>query len=770
MPLMQDYAQYVLVRVTPDNNKLPVNANGDVVSALDPANWLPFREACAIAAVQGLHIGFVLTESDPFFCLDIDHCLKPDGSDWTPTAYEVLKALAGGKVEVSVSGKGLHIWGSYTHIPQHRCKNTALRLELYHSDRFIVLGSNAQGSESADMTALLPGVINRWFAPDLTTPDNGTAEWTTEPCEGWSGPTDDNILIEKALASVNSRAIFGATVSFRDLWECNAEVLGTTWPGNNGGYDASSADAALAQRLAFWTGKNCDRIQRLMERSALRREKYDRPDYLPRTIMGACRRQTLVYSETTKADVEVAAERGGWVTQADMPAHFKGCVYVEDRKKALTPDGFLLDSMQFDVRYGGNVYVLDERKSDRSAWKAFTQNAAWRPPFAHGGCFRPSMPFGEIIEEEGRILVNTYSPPNVPRTAGDASRFTNLLRTLLPKGEDANILLAYLAACVQYPGVKFTWCPILQGVEGNGKTLVSEVVANAVGKRYSFVLDTDRIKGAGARFNDWIDRKLFVTIEEIFVGRSMDVVERLKPLITNRDVALEGKGIALGMIENCANFLLLTNYMDAMPVRDESRRYAPFVTAQQRKSDLLRDGLTNEYFLEFYNWLNKSGGWAITADFLASYPIPAELNPAGVCRRAPDTSGRQRVVEATRGEEEEIIREAVAAGLPGFCGGWISGTAAERLLHSHRSIRMSASARSTLLDRLGYVKHPGLPGGRASRIVSPDGVRATLWIGAQHPALQMADSAAICQAYEKAQVHQATESPAAVFSLASNAP
>lgn len=759
MKRLSDFNQFSLVKITWDEVtqkflKIPVNRHGATASALDPANWLSYEEASKIALLEGYRVGFVLTENDPFFCFDLDNCLMADGKSWSPQSYDVIEALPGCRVEVSVSGKGLHVWGSYKHLPDHTCKNVKEGFELYHKDRFIVLGLNPTGDESTDVTELLPDVISRWFPTER----HEAIEWTTEPCAEWSGIEDDDELITKALESVNASSLFGSSLSFRNLWEADAAALGAVFEDPTREYDASSADSALALRLAFWTGKNCERMQRLMRRSALVRDKYDRPDYLPRTILHACSRQKIVYSASTKAQAEQAANTGGWVAASELPSHFAGCVYIEDRKKVMTPDGFLLDKEQFDVRYGGNVYVIDERKTERSAYKAFTQCSSWRRPLAHTTCFNPSKPLGALIESEGRIMCNTYIPCPVPAKEGDASPFTDLVKRMLPHDEDREVLMSYMAACVQHRGTKFTWCPILQGMQGNGKTLMGEILAFACGHRYSFVLNADTLKGGGgARFNAWIDRRVFICIEEIFVGKNQDMVERMKPLITNKRVSVEDKGVSIDMGENRANFLLLTNYVDAMPLTATDRRYAPLLTAQQREGDLQRDGLTNEYFCELFNWLDTKDGWEIVAHYLNTYPIAARYNPAGVCMRAPQTSGREQVIKATRGELEVAVIEACESGLAGFANGWLSSTMLERFIAERRLPALSNTRRLEMLDRLGYIKHPALARGRTPKVVSPDGVRATLYVKEGHLALELNDPHAVCARYERDQAAMASE-------------
>lgn len=99
-------------------------------------------------------------------------------------------------------------------------------------------------------------------------------------------PSSDQQLIDKARKRKSAHSVFGAKASFDDLWTVNGDALSLAYPHENV-YDASSADAALASHLAYWTENDAGRIERLMRQSALVRNKWDRPDYLPRTIKRA---------------------------------------------------------------------------------------------------------------------------------------------------------------------------------------------------------------------------------------------------------------------------------------------------------------------------------------------------------------------------------------------------------------------------------------------------------------------------------------------------
>lgn len=103
--------------------------------------------------------------------------------------------------------------------------------------------------------------------------------WTSSPCPEWVGPEDDDELIRRASRSP----------TFKGLWNADYGAICQAHSG-----DASSADAALASHLAFWTGRNCERVLRLMRRSALVRSKWVRVDYLNRTIQWACDNAQIV--------------------------------------------------------------------------------------------------------------------------------------------------------------------------------------------------------------------------------------------------------------------------------------------------------------------------------------------------------------------------------------------------------------------------------------------------------------------------------------------
>jgi hypothetical protein len=743
-PALAAYRQFVLYIVVPSKNrpgkldKFPVDIRtGRVADAHDPSIHVSAGEAqAALQSGQAHGIGFVFTENDPFFFLDLDDVRTETG--WTDTATKLCHQFTGCFIEVSVSGKGLHIIGTTLPVT-HGIRNKELGIDLYTKGRFVALtGTHAVGDPAhlADLQPLL--AVPGW------TGERANVEFTSEPRPGWSGPSDDTELIARMLSSRPSTAsVFGNRASVQDLWNADDDALTRAFPDDRPeGFDRSSADAALCSHLAFWTGCDCARMDRLFRQSGLMRDKWhDRPDYAERTILHAVGHCQHVYGDRRTADTTPPADQPTPGTPAETPAagyegarmgyqlqtvhgqlaHFQGCVYVRSEDAILVPDGALLKPGQFKATYGGYNFVIgnDNGKTTKSAWEAFTESQGYNFPKAHETCFRPECPPGVIIPEEGRTLVNTYVPITTPRTAGDASRFTGHVVRLLPDARDAQILLAYMAAVVQYPGRKFFWAPVIQGVQGNGKTLLITVLSQCVGKRYTHLPNPEDIHN---KFNAWILRKLFIGIEEVYVADRQEMISVLKILIGNERVDIQGKGSNQETGDNRANFMAATNHKDAIRLQDDDRRFSVFFTAQQERSDLVRDGMSGNYFPELYDWL-RAGGYAIVNDYLRSYQIPDELNPATHCHRAPVTSSTPEALTVSRGRIEQEIMEAIEEGRTGFAGGWVSSSALDKLLDDKRmSAQVPRGRRRDLMKSLGYDFHPALRDGRVNNTIIDAGV------------------------------------------------
>lgn len=771
------FRQFIVYKIVPSQDrpgktdKLPINiSNGKVSNAHDSSIWLDVNQAINVAQQWGepFGVGFVFTENDPFWFVDIDDCLTPTG--WAPYALQICELLSGCAVEISGSGRGLHLFG-IGKPPVHACRNDSIHCEFYHSGRFAALtGDSAQGNAAIDFSAVLPSLVATYFPADTVQSEPGV--WTTEPVPEWSGITDDLELIRRAIASRSAAQAFSHKASFADLWFAEPTALGLAYPDPLRPYDASSADGGLAQHLAFWTGKDCERIRRLMWMSQLVREKWDRQDYLPRTILGAVARQVDVFQAPAPvvspqpipaaagAPVEHHApqtegiEGTRIVGPTDQAALFAGAVYIMDSHRVLIPGGHVLKPDVFRVHYGGYSFVMDHtnEKLSRDPWEAFTQSQLIKYPKVNGSCFRPDLDAAAIVARDGRSLVNTYVPVDVARKAGSPEPFLAHLAKVLPSADDQSILLSYMAACIQYKGLnqgkpgKFQWAPLLQGVEGNGKTLFTRCVAEAIRRRY---VHWPRASQLAKNFNAWMFGKLFYAVEDIYVPDARrEVIEELKPMITGENLEIEAKGIDQTIADICGNFMFNSNHRDAIKKTGNDRRFCVLFSAQQESADLERDGMGGDYFPALYRWL-RADGYAIVSEFLHSYSIPARYNPAIDCQRAPVSSTTGEAISASQGNIEQEILEAIEQGLPGFNGGFVSSIYLEKLLERLGLLRrISPTRRREMLEGLGYKPHPALKDGRVNNVVLPDNGKPRLFVHHTALALQINSPGEVAKQYE----------------------
>lgn len=793
------YRQFLLYKLVPrldkpgKTDKLPMNTAGEVVDAHDSSQWVDAATACATATAWGAGYGvaFVFTSADPFWFLDVDDCyVAADGETvlegfWDDTARMLLGRFPGAAVEVSQSGRGLHLFGVGA-VPVGPRRKKGPGFDLYTESRFVALtGTHATGRADTDHSAALAQLV----ADFLQAPaGEQSQDWTTEPRSDWRGPADDDALIQRAMRSRSTGAAFGAKASFAQLYTADEDALAKAFPPDQGGhgYDASRADAALAQHLAWWTGCDCERTKRIMEGSALARGKWDdRPEYLEHTITLAASRQKDVYAEKS-ADVPPPEERAtvpdesedttvtrqvdgtSFVSIAEQIDLFRGCTYILDRDVILTPRG-MMNQSRFNVMYGGYTFALsmDNQTVSRKAWACFTESLAMRYPKADSTCFRPELAPGEVVWSSvgagaRRSRINTYRPIETLRIKGDPAPFLGLLGKMLPVERDRRALLTYLAASIQHKGVKFQWWPVLQGAPGNGKTLIISAMRHAIGEQYCFAPNVSDIAKSGNKFNSWIEDRLFIAMEEVYVADRRSFLEDFKTSITNDWLPIERKGIDQVMGDNRANGIMATNHRNGVPVDADQRRYCVFFTAQQRKADLLRDGMGGGYFPDLYDWAKGRGayehlganyGYGVIHEYLATYPLDPEYNPAGGCQVAPVTSSSEAAIRESLGGVEQAVLEHIAQDRQGFKGGWVSSVALDKLLEDLRSAgKIPHSQRRELMRTLGYDWHPGLPDGRVNNAILPDNAKPRLYVRPGSEQAAIAGASAIAKAYTDAQL------------------
>jgi primase-polymerase (primpol)-like protein len=233
--------------------KVPYRADGrGRASSTDPSTWSSFARAFGAHNTRNFDgVGYVLAADAPFVGIDLDHAID-DAVVTAPWAAEIIAAL-NSYAELSPSRRGYRIFVSAT-LPTGG--NRRGDVEMYDRARFVtVTGWHVSGMprtiERRD--AELAAIHARFIA----SPQPSTVVATVTPVRHVS--LDDHDLLTRAMQAANG-------VKFARLW--NGDVSGY-------GGDDSAADLALCSFLAFWTGGDPHRIDRLFRASGLIRGKWD---------------------------------------------------------------------------------------------------------------------------------------------------------------------------------------------------------------------------------------------------------------------------------------------------------------------------------------------------------------------------------------------------------------------------------------------------------------------------------------------------------------
>ena len=92
--------------------KVPYQLNGSLASSTDPHTWCSFEEALKTwqqNPTRWSGIGFVFSAADPFYGIDLDHCLDADRK-LKPWAQPIMERFSDSYAEISPSGSGIKIW------------------------------------------------------------------------------------------------------------------------------------------------------------------------------------------------------------------------------------------------------------------------------------------------------------------------------------------------------------------------------------------------------------------------------------------------------------------------------------------------------------------------------------------------------------------------------------------------------------------------------------------------------------------------------------
>ena len=262
----------------------------------------------------------------------------------------------------------------------------------------------------------------------------------------------------------------------------------------------------------------------------------------------------------------------------------------------------------------------------------------------------------EIFTHSGLDYINTYKAPKIKlKDAGKGvAAVLKHLEHLLPDDKEREIVINYLAHNVQHPGVKMNWSIVLQGVQGDGKSLLAEMMQIVMGYDNVRTLNVSSLESS---FTGWATGQCMTFIEELKLDniRKYEVLNNLKPYISNPIVEEHKKGKDPRTVINTTNYFALTNFKDAIPIDANDRRYCILFSQWQRKDALESFMKDNpDYYSELYETVRNSAGEL--RKFFLEHDISKEFLSY---KRAPATNAKLMMEELSKSSTQLALEDAL---------------------------------------------------------------------------------------------------------------
>lgn len=330
--------------------------------------------------------------------------------------------------------------------------------------------------------------------------------------------------------------------------------------------------------------------------------------------------------------------------------------------------------------------------------------------------------FDRFFSYEGEAFVNTYSArgrAEVPEVVHNHAAVETFKRHVMNIcggwNKEAQILCNYFACCTEDKPIKVRWAPLLVGKFGDGKSFFFTFMGAAMGSaNVKAIPNTTIIASAASGQTGWAEGGVFAFIEELKLhGHNRhDVLNTLKPYLTNTVIPFKKLYAELKNAPNTQNYFASSNYIDSIPIEEGDRRWFIMLSRVDIK------GLPVGYFDELFAAAENHAGDIVA--WLRTVPWHPDFNPDG---HAPMTEVKEAVVRLTADDLTEQVNELILDSDDPLIGGDVVCFAPlfERLmLQSRGAIKADQDFKlSKCLTALDFVKLD------RSRI---HGVRHRVWV------------------------------------------
>jgi hypothetical protein len=317
--------------------------------------------------------------------------------------------------------------------------------------------------------------------------------------------------------------------------------------------------------------------------------------------------------------------------------------FAEEWLHCITPEVFvhrewpnrLLTLGEFNSRVSPFSHVDD---TGRLLKKAFGSKAAVIK-------YIPSDPPGIYAGSKSGMYINTFAPSTVVAEKGDVTPWLDFMETMIPDEGDREEILRWCATLIARPDIRMLYGVLLiSEAQGIGKgTLGERILAPLIGElNVSYPSEQEIVD---SNFNYWLAHKRLAVVHEIYQGQSSKAYNRLKSIITDKNVTVQKKYQPNYEMENWVHVFACSNSLRAIKLSMDDRRWlVPKLSEEVRPA---------KFWEQFNTWLSFEGGLQMIKFWAGEF-----VKKHGAVQRgavAPWTALKRTIVEENYSPGQNLV-------------------------------------------------------------------------------------------------------------------
>jgi hypothetical protein len=353
-------------------------------------------------------------------------------------------------------------------------------------------------------------------------------------------------------------------------------------------------------------------------------------------------------------------------------------------------------------------------------------------PQVIGTIFLPAQ--DPIVTIDGEDYYNLWHNPEMRPIEGDIKPFVDHLEYLFPINKEREMFLDYCAYQVQNPGKKINYALLIQGPEGVGKSVMGEVMGLILGEPNVCHPTNEQLH---ERFSSYQKNTQLIIIEEMMSRGKLELMNKMKPMITQRKTEIREMYSEGREITNTYNIMAFTNYSDPIIIDGQDRRWFVLKTNDEIKPE--------EYYDDLWDWIRKKESLQALTYFFMKRDL-SSFNPHG---RAPKTQAKQDLIGFCR----TPLEEWVIGGIESCTFPFNFGIASIREIKNGKACPHDFRTKSDLKWAEAFKKADAIPYQDRKQVWLSNGSRSVLWLfGPQKDMLSQLSPEQIAVRYEEALV------------------